>query len=58
MIQDTNHRHQYDDLMQDIPIYAGKNMDLANWLLQSEKVGLLPGCQEYKIVMAKVTGTP
>ena len=30
-------RHEYDYLMRDIPIYDGKNMKLADWLLQIEK---------------------
>ena len=31
-------RQEYDKLMWDILIYDGKNMDLADWLLQIEKV--------------------
>ena len=38
MIQDTTHRQEYDNLMRDILIYDGKNMDLADWLKQIEKV--------------------
>ena len=30
MIQDITHRHEYDNLMRDIPIYDSKNMDLAD----------------------------
>ena len=37
MIQDITHRQEYVNLMRDIPIYDGKNMDLADWLLQIEK---------------------
>ena len=36
MMQDMNHKHEHDNLMQDIPIYDGKNMDLPNWLLHIE----------------------
>ena len=38
LIQDMTHRHEYDNLMRDIPIYYGKNMVLAGWLVQIEKV--------------------
>ena len=41
MIQDMTHRHEYNSLMRDILIYDGKNMDLADWLLQIKKVALL-----------------
>ena len=34
MMQNMNHRHKHDNLMQDIPIYDGKNIDLADWLLK------------------------
>ena len=34
MMQDITHRHEYDNLMRDIPIYDRKNMNLADWLLQ------------------------
>ena len=33
MMQDMNHRHEYDNLMQDISMYDGKNIDLADRLL-------------------------
>ena len=32
-MQNMTHRHEYDDLMRDIPMYNGKNMTLADWLL-------------------------
>ena len=41
MIQDIAYRQEYDNLMRDIQIYDGKNIDLANWLLQIAKVALL-----------------
>ena len=41
MIQDITCRQEYDNLMRDIPINDGKNMDLAEWLLQIEKVASL-----------------
>ena len=44
--------------MRDIPIYDGKNMDLADWLLQIEKVASLTQSQEYKLATAKSTSTP
>ena len=39
--------------MEYIPIYYGKSMDLADWLLQIEKVALLTSSQEYELAMAK-----
>ena len=36
MMQDMNHRHEYENLMWDLPIYDGKNIDVADWLLQIE----------------------
>ena len=30
LIQDMTHRHEYDKLIRDIPIYDGKIMDLAD----------------------------
>ena len=36
MIQDKAHRQQYNNLMRDIPIYDGQNMDLTDWLSQIE----------------------
>ena len=35
-----------------------KNMDLANWLLQIEKVAVLTNSQEYQLARAKSTSTP
>ena len=40
MTQDMKCRHEYNSLMQDIPIYDGKNMDLADWLLHIKKNGI------------------
>ena len=37
MIQEINCRHEYDNVMWDIPIYDSENMDLVDWLLQIEK---------------------
>ena len=51
-------RHEYDSLMRDIPIYDRKNMELADWLLQIEKVTLLTNSQEYELATAKLTNTP
>ena len=36
IIQDITGRQEYDNLMRDIPIYDGKNMVIAGWLLQRE----------------------
>ena len=44
--------------MRHLPIYNGKNMDLADWLLQIEKVVLLTHSQEYELATAKSTSTP
>ena len=57
-MQDKNHRQKYDNLMWDIPIYGGKNMDLDDWLLQIEKVVLLTSSQEYELAMARSSVTP
>ena len=56
-MQDMNYRHKYDNSMQDIPIYDGKNMDLGDWSLQTEKVALPTSSQEHELGMAKSTGT-
>ena len=58
MMQDMTHRHEYDNLLKDIPIYEGKNMELADWLLQTRKMASLTHSQEYKLVMAKLTSIP
>ena len=55
MMQDMTHRHEYNNLMRDIPIYDGKNKDLADWLQQSEKASLLTNNQEYELATAKLT---
>ena len=44
--------------MRDIPIYDRKNMDMADWLLQIEKIALLAHSQEHKLATAKSTSTP
>ena len=44
--------------MRDIPVYAGKNMGLADWLFQIENVASLTCSKEYKLAMAKLTSTP
>ena len=41
MMKDMTHRHEYGNLMRDILMYDGKNMELADWLLQIEKEALL-----------------
>ena len=57
MIQDITHRQEYNNLMRDIPIHDGKNMDLADWLLQKEKVASISHSQEYELARAKCTST-
>ena len=47
-----------DNLMRDITLYDGKNMDLANWLLQIKKVAVLTNTQEYVLATAKSTSIP
>ena len=37
MMKNMTRQHEYDDLMKDITIYDGKNMDLVDWLLQIKK---------------------
>ena len=41
MIQNMTRQHECDNLMRDITIYDEKNMDLADWLLQTEKCGCI-----------------
>ena len=41
MMQNMTPRHEYDNLKRDILICDGKNMELADWLLQIEKIALL-----------------
>ena len=48
MMQDISHRHEYDNIIWDTPIYASKNMDLANWLLQIDKMALLRYSKGYE----------
>ena len=57
-MQDITCRHEYDNLIRDIPIYNGKTMELADWLLQIDKLALLTHSQEYKLATAKSTSTP
>ena len=40
-MQDINHQHEYGNLLWIIPNYDGKNKDLAECLLQIEKLALL-----------------
>ena len=58
MMKNMMRWHEYDNLMWDIPIHDGKNMDLVDWLLQIEKVALLANSQEYKLAIAKSMSTP
>ena len=58
VMKDMTCRYEYDSLMRDIPIYDGKNMELADWLLQIEKVTLLANSQECELAKAKLTSTP
>ena len=55
MMHNMTHRHECDNLMRDIPIYDGKNMELEDWLLQIEKVSSLTHIQEYKLATAKLS---
>ena len=57
MMQVINNRYEYDNLMGDILIYDGKNMDLAGWLLQREKVALLTNSKEHELATAISTST-
>ena len=58
MMLDITCRHEYDNVMRNIPIYDGKNMKLADWQLQIEKVASLTHSQEYKQDTAKSTSVP
>ena len=57
-MQDITHRHEYDNLMRDIPMYDGQNMDLTDWLPKIEKVALLAHSQEYELATMTSTSTP
>ena len=58
MMQDITNRHECDNLMTEIPLYNGKNMELTVWLLQIEKVVLLTHSQEYELATTKSTSAP
>ena len=58
MVRNMMRWHEYDNLMRDILIYDGKNMDLADWLLQIEKLAVLTNNQEYELATAKSMSTP
>ena len=58
MIQDMNHKHEYDNLGGDVPINDVKNVDIGDWSLQTEKVALLTNSKEYELATAKSTSTP
>ena len=53
MMQNITRCHECDTLMRDITICDGKNMNLANWLLQIENVAVLTNSQEYELTTAK-----
>ena len=44
--------------MRNILVYNGKNMNLADWLLQIKKLVSLTQSQEYELVTAKSTSIP
>ena len=58
MLQDMTCRHDYDNLMRDILIYNGKNIKLADWLLQIGKVALSTNSQECELATAKLMSAP
>ena len=58
MKYDITYRHEYVNVMGDIPICDGKNMVLVHRLLQIGKVALLTHSQEYKLATAKSTSRP
>ena len=58
VIQDITGRHEHDNVKRNIPMYNGKNLEQAAWLLQIEKVALLTNSQEYELGTAKSTNTP
>ena len=58
IMQDITNRYEYNNLMRDIPIYDRKNVELADWLLQIEKVALFTHSQGYEVATAKSTSTP
>ena len=57
MMQGITLRHEYDNIMMDIPTCDGKNIELADWLLQMKKVALLTHNQEYELATTK-SSTP
>ena len=56
-MQNMKRHYEYDNLMRDITIYDWKNMELADWLLQIEKVATLTSIQENKLATAKCIST-
>ena len=58
MMKNMTRQHEYENVMRDINICDGKNIDLADWLLQIEKVAALTNIQEHELVTAKSTETP
>ena len=58
MIQDIMHRQESDNLMRNILIYDGKNIDLADWELLIEKAASLTYSNEYELATIKSTSTP
>ena len=57
-MQNMTRQHEYDNSMSGITIYDGKNMDLADWLLQVKTAAVLTNSQEYELATAKSTSTP
>ena len=57
MMLAVTHRHEYENLMRNMPIYDWKNMEPVDWLLQIEKVASLTNSQEYKLATAKSIST-
>ena len=53
MVQDMTHKHEYDNLMRDMPIYNEKKiMEVADSLLQIERIALSTNSQEYELAKA------
>ena len=59
MMQNMTRCNEYNNLMRDITVYdRKKKWNLADWLLQIEKVAVLTNSKEYELATKKLTSTP
>ena len=53
IMQNMTRWQEYDNLMRDITICDEKNRNIADWLLQIDKVAMLINTQEYELAIAR-----